>query len=177
MADAATKRRWLIPQLFLLWAQQEFLWRLEINASPWNNIGFLPAHDPWCNDLPVLDSTLFVAAWIMVLQIFKPQGGAKKTTLNSFLQVLLAHNHTFSLLHLVQKYTAIFLLRMDLRDQSFTKKHDRRSQIYSPQEGEKTRQKITNLFASGRGKNTVVRTNNWQRDQSRTLYHDWIFRT
>jgi hypothetical protein len=28
---------------------------------------------------------------------------------------------------------------MDLRNQSFTKKHDRRSQIYSPQEGEKTK--------------------------------------
>jgi hypothetical protein len=65
-------------------------------------------------------------------------GGGGETTLNSFLQVLLAHNHTFSLLHLVQKYTAIFPLRMDLRNQNFTKKHDRRSQIYSPQEGEKT---------------------------------------
>jgi hypothetical protein len=58
-------------------------------------------------------------------------GGGGKTTLNSFLQVLLAHNHTYSLVHLVQKYTAIFPLRMDLRNQSFTKKHDRRSQIYS----------------------------------------------
>jgi hypothetical protein len=78
MADAATKRRWLIPQLFLLWAQQELFWRLEIDASPWNNIEFLPAHDPWCNDLPVRESTLFVAAWIMILQIFKLQGGEKK---------------------------------------------------------------------------------------------------
>jgi hypothetical protein len=145
MADATTKRRWLIPQLFLLWAQRELLWRLEINASPWNNIEFVPAHAPWCNDLPVLESTLFVAAWIMVLQIFKTQGGVEKPhsiASSKFSSHTITPTPSYTSSKNTQRYSlCVWIYATKASRKNTTEDH-----------------KSIRVF--GRGKNTVVRANN-----------------